>query len=60
MAKVLTIVGMLVAGLLILLFAADLAVGQPFMGASKVMDIGFIVACAIFGLISWQTMREIQ
>ncbi len=60
MAKVLTIMGMLVAGLLILLFAADLAVGTPFSGASKVMDVGFIAACAVLALISWLTLREIQ
>ena len=45
MPKVLTISGMVVAGILLLLFIIDIAAGWPFKKASMMMDIGFIL-CA--------------
>ena len=60
MAKALTIIGMLVAALLLLIFALDLALGIPFGGstASSGMDIGMIICGAILFYLSWSTYRE--
>lgn len=58
MPKALTIVGMVVAGLLVFLFGLDLAVGIPFGGASKSMDIAFLLAGGILGYMSWNAFRD--
>ena len=58
MPKALCIVGMVVAGLLAILFGLDLAIGIPFGKASVVMSIGFLVCAAILGYVSWATFRE--
>ena len=60
MPKALTIIGMLVAALLLLIFALDLALGLPFGGssASSTMDIGMIICGAILFYLSWSTYRE--
>lgn len=58
MARALTILGMVVAGLLLILFSLDLAVGLPFHGENKVMD-GVFVLCALgLAYLSWLSMRE--
>jgi hypothetical protein len=58
MSKVLCIIGLVVAVLLLLVFALDLAVEFPFGRASIWMDIGLIVCSALLGYISWATMRQ--
>jgi hypothetical protein len=58
MPKALCISGLVVAGLVIILFAADVAVGIPFRRASMMMDISLLVCAALLGLISWFTLRE--
>ena len=58
MPKVLCIAGTVTATLLVLVFGVDLAIGFPFGGVSKGMNIGFIVCSLILGYISWTTMRE--
>jgi hypothetical protein len=58
MPKILCIVGMVVAGLLLLMFGLDLASGIPFSKHSPLMDIGFVVAAGILGYLSWATYRE--
>lgn len=58
MAKVLSIFAMVVAGLTGVLFALDVAVGMPFGGVSKMMDVTFIISAAILGYLSWSTFRE--
>ncbi len=58
MPRVLTIVGMSVAGLLLLLFGMDLAVGIPFSKASVMMDVMFLVSAGMLGYMSWTTYRE--
>jgi len=58
MPKALCVIGMIVAGLLILLFGLDAAVGIPFNSASMMMDVGMIVASAIVAYLSWSTFRE--
>lgn len=58
MPKALTILGMIVASLVILLFGADLAVKFPFQQASMMMDILFVVSALILGYLSWSAFSE--
>ena len=58
MPKALTISGMVVAGLLLLLFGLDLAVSFPFRGVSRTMDVVLVVCSAILAYMSWSTFRE--
>ena len=58
MPKAMTIFGMVVAGLLTLVFALDLIVGIPFQGAKWGMDLGVLIAAAILGFLSFTTFRE--
>jgi len=58
MPKALCMSGLVVSGLVIILFAADLAVAQPFRRASVTMDVSLLVCAALLGLISWFTLRE--
>lgn len=58
MSKALTIIGMIVASLVIVLFGADLAVGFPFQQASMLMDGIFLACAAILGYMSWSSFRE--
>lgn len=58
MPKALCISGLVVAGLVILLFGADLAVGQPFGRASILMDVSLLICAILLGLISWLTFKE--
>lgn len=60
MSKILTIVGMVVAGLVGLVFLLDLAVGIPFSQANMVMDVGAIIAAAILGYLSWDALRDVR
>jgi hypothetical protein len=58
MPKALCISGLVVAGLVAILFAADLAVGYPFGRASMTMDVSVLVCAIVLGLLSWLTFRE--
>lgn len=58
MAKTLTILGMVVAVVLLLLFALDLAVKIPFERVSGAMDIVVILCAGILGYLSWSTYKE--
>ena len=59
MSKAMTIFGMVVAGLLGLVFALDMALGIPFEGASPWgMDLGALIAALILGYTSFSTFRE--
>jgi hypothetical protein len=58
MPKALCMSGLVVSGLVIILFAADMAVGIPFRRASMMMDISLLASAALLGLISWFTLRE--
>jgi hypothetical protein len=59
MPRALSISGIVVAILLILVFGLDLGLSFPFSQASKLMDIGFLLAAAILGYVSWTTFREL-
>lgn len=59
MAKGLTILAMIVAVVVLLLFALDLVVGFPFTGASKMMDVTFVMCALLLGYLSWSALKEI-
>jgi hypothetical protein len=58
MAKAMSIGGMIVAGLLVLVFAADLAVKIPFGRVGTMTDAGFLASAAILGYLSWNAFRD--
>ena len=58
MPKAMTIFGMVVAGLLTLVFTLDMIVGIPFQGAKWGMNLGALTAAAILGYLSYSTFRE--
>ena len=58
MAKALCMTGLVVSGLIAILFAADLIARVPFGRATPVMDISMLVCAILLGLISWMTFRE--
>ncbi len=62
MPKILTIAGLVVSGMLALLFTADLALGIPFgvRPNSWMMDISFLVCAVMLAYMSWATMRELK
>jgi hypothetical protein len=60
MGKAMSIAGMVVAGLLVLVFGLDLVpgLGIPFNGAEKITDAGFLISAAILGYLSWNAFRD--
>lgn len=58
MSKLLGFGGMVIAGLIAILFVADLAVGFPFERASLAVDVGFIVASLIVAYLSWSIVER--
>ena len=58
MPKALTISGMAIAALFFLMFGLDLVLGFPFSGASKSMDIAFLISALLLGYMSFSTYRE--
>jgi len=57
-SKLLPLVGMIVAGIVGVLFLADLAVGFPFRRVSVMLDVGFIVTSAILAYLSWSIVEK--
>lgn len=59
---------MIAAGLLLLVFALDLAIGMPFSASTPVgqkspymlVDIAGIVACGILGYLSWNAYQDVK
>ncbi|MDA0659396.1 MAG: hypothetical protein O2931_02500 [Planctomycetota bacterium] len=60
MARGLTIIGMVVAILLLVLFSLDLAIKVPFQRFSILMDVSFVVCAVLVGYMSWSTMKELD
>lgn len=60
MSKAMTILGMVVAGLLLVVFSLDWALGIPFQGANWMMNLGAILASLMLGYASWEAFREIR
>lgn len=58
MAKAMSIAGMVVAGLLALVFLADLAIAVPFGRVGPMTDVGFLVSAIILGYLSWNAFRD--
>ncbi len=59
MPKALAISGMVIAGLLVLMFGLDLAVQIPFGRASLAMDVAILICGGVLGYMSWSTYREL-
>ena len=57
MSKALSLSGMIVSGLIAILFLADLAAGFPFQRASVAADVGFILSGLILAYLSWSIMK---
>lgn len=57
MGKILCIFGLVIAALLIIFFALDIATGLMQIG-SVIVDVAFIVCAAILGYLSWNAFRE--
>lgn len=58
MAKALSIAGMIVAGLFVLIFGADLILKVPFGRKEMVADIGFLTSALILAYLSWNAFRD--
>jgi hypothetical protein len=57
-SKVTPLVGMIVSGLIGILFLADLAAGIPFRRVSFGLDIAFVVASLILAYLSWTLLEK--
>ncbi|MFZ4732171.1 MAG: hypothetical protein ACOYK7_06480 [Pirellulales bacterium] len=58
MTKLLPLTGMVVSGLVGILFLADLAAGFPFRRVSVGLDIGFVIASLILAYLSWSVVEK--
>ena len=58
MAKAMSIVGLAIAGLLVVVFGLDLALEIPFGRANWVMDAGFVASAGLLGYMSWDALAE--
>jgi len=58
MPKALCMSGLVVSGLVIILFALDLALAHPFGRASITMDVSLLACAILLALLSWFTLRE--
>lgn len=58
MTKTLPLVGMMIAGLVAVLFVADLAAGFPFQRVSIAADVGFLVSSLIIAYMSWSLLEK--
>ena len=59
MPKALTIAGMVIAGLLLLIFGLDLTIQYPFGRPNMLMSISFVIFSLVLGYLSWSTLREL-
>lgn len=57
-SKVLSFSGLVVSGLIVILFVADLAAGIPFQRESIAADVGFILSGLIVAYLSWSIMER--
>ena len=60
MSKAMTIVGLVVAALIFLMFTMDFITGIPFGVETTQMNIGAMIASAILGYLSFSTFRELR
>jgi hypothetical protein len=57
-SKVLPLIGMTAAGLVGILFLADLVAGFPFQRVSVGADVGFLVGSLILSYLSWTVLER--
>jgi hypothetical protein len=57
-SKSLSIAGLVVSGLVVVLFVADLAAAFPFARTSWLLDVAFIVSGLIVGYLSWSILDQ--
>lgn len=57
-SKLMPLVGMIVSGLIGILFLADLAAAFPFRRVSIALDIGFVIASLILSYLSWTLLER--
>jgi hypothetical protein len=60
MPKALCLTGLAIAAVLFLIFLADLIPSpiSPFKGASRLMDIAFVLCSVALAWLSWKTWKE--
>ena len=58
MSKSISFAGMVVSGIVSILFMADLAVAIPFSRVSVLADTGFILSSAILAYLSWSALMS--
>ena len=56
--KTLPLSGMIIAGLIGVIFLADLAAGFPFQRVSIGLDVGFLVSAVIIAYLSWTLLEK--
>jgi hypothetical protein len=56
--KVMPFVGLVMSGLVAILFLADLVAGFPFQRVSILNDIGFLLSSGILAYLSWTIMEK--
>ncbi len=56
MSKALAFTGLIVSGLVVILFLADLAAAFPFRRTSILLDVAFIVSGLITAYLSWSLL----
>ena len=59
MIKAMCISGIVFGVLFVFVFTFDLIFSFPFSGASKSMDIGFIIGGIILAYMGWSARREV-
>jgi hypothetical protein len=59
-SKSVAIAGLVVSGLIVVLFVADLAAAFPFARTSWFLDVAFIVSGLIVGYLSWSVLEQGQ
>jgi Kef-type K+ transport system membrane component KefB len=52
-SNVLSLAGLIISGVVVILFVADLAAAFPFQRVSVAADIGFILAGLLVAYLSW-------
>lgn len=59
MGKALSIAGMVIGGLVALLFTMDLAVGTPFGGKAGLLpDLGMALSGLVLAYLGWNAFRD--
>jgi len=56
--KLLPLTGLVVSGLVGILFLADLAAGFPFQRVSVGLDVAFVIASLILAYLSWSVVEK--